>query len=187
MEDGGSRSGISGEKDRIDKLFELGLLLVTVLAASELGYAAVRFATELGNVNFIFRALTIPIVILILVWIINELVPSPSSKVPLTRFLREFCWGLLGNLFVLEILMFVALSFTVDPLPLSLWVNAGTFTALFITLPAIWQYREIEHIDSEKRLRYRLVGALVEYLPIYGIAYILLVIVANASSVATTP
>jgi len=141
----------------------------------------------LSVVNFVFRVLTIPIVILIMVWLINDLAPSLPFNIPLRRFVKEFCWALFGNLFVLEILVFAVLSFTADPVPLSLWVYAGTFMALFITLPAIWRYREIEGISTEKRLRYRFAGALVEYVPIYCSAYILLAVILNVFGVAPTP
>ncbi len=175
------------DRDRIDKLFELGLLLVTVLAASELGYAAVRYAADLSNVNFVFRVLTIPIVILIMVWLVNDLLPSLPFDIPLRRLVREFCWVFLGNLFVFEILLFIGLSFTAAPFPLGLWVQAGTSLAFLITFPATLRYREVEGKSASKRLRYRAADALVEHIAIFIAAYLLMLGIALASGYIPMP
>ena len=175
-------------KDWMDKLFELGLLLITVLAASELGYAAVRFAEEWAYVNFVFRVLTIPIIILIMLWLTKDLIPIRTRfALPFGRLAREFSWALFGNLFVFEILLFFALSFTIDPVPLGFWVQGGTLLGFFVTLPATWRYREVDGKSANKRLRDRVGEASIEHFLLYVFAYSLILIIGVVVATIPTP
>lgn len=175
------------EKDRLDKMFELGLLLITVLAASELGYSSIKYANDLGQVTFVFRGLTIPIIVLIMLWIVSELTPSLPIKKPLRRVAKEFCWALFANFFVFEIIVFVALGFTSNPTLTGYWGQAVTLLAFLITIPVIWRYREAERIDVNERRGRRVAGAIAEDAGVYVCAYFSLLAMLLASGFLPLP
>jgi hypothetical protein len=89
---------------RIDHLFEIGLVLVTLLFGAELQYVSVQIefqeaATKsMVDVNFTFRVFSILLGILILLWITKELIPFARGQI----IFRNFCWGLLSMIFALE-------------------------------------------------------------------------------------
>src|SRR3972149_9527051 len=117
-------------RNEIDKVFELCLLLVTVIAAAELQYASFVFSKPIDQslppkdianiiqsnaiiVNSIFRWTSIAIFILVLGWIITRIFPSADLThhpkligIFRRRYLKEFCWAMFGNLFVMEIINF---------------------------------------------------------------------------------
>lgn len=113
---------------RIDHFFEIGLLLATILSASIFQYVSAKYqfqidlkdVDKLRDLGFLFKELTIPVVVLILAWLGKELVPETFLKVlhPLKRFIKEFCWTFLSNFLVLELLSLIFLGFITDPPPI---------------------------------------------------------------------
>jgi hypothetical protein len=172
-------------KDRVDKAFEFGLLLVTVLAASELGYAAVALQKALADVNFVFRVLTIPVIALILLWLMKDLIPDRPLRIK--RWIREFCWTFFGNLFVLEIVVFLMLSFFTNPTSAMPWVYAILLLALVITFPATWRYREADQVQSEIPHTHRLMLTVFEHTILFILAYFVMLAVILASGRLPTP
>jgi hypothetical protein len=162
----------------IDKIFELCLLLVTVIAAAELQYASLIYASKevLYQVNYIFRVSTIPIIILITTWIVVKLFPSiPSKARPLRRFAKEFCWTLFGNLFALEIIVFVYLGFSKELAPSMVWGQYGTLLSVILTFPATWQYRKAEQKERQNIFRTDFPWiTLLEHVALYLLSYGLL-------------
>jgi hypothetical protein len=93
---------------RLDDLFNVALVFITVLGAAEFGFATVA-AKNIGDLKYYFWIFTYPVAILILAWILKGLIsgnvelPQDASKVAralrnanFTRdfviFLTEFCW-----------------------------------------------------------------------------------------------
>jgi len=175
------KKDVGNGKQRIDKLFEIGLLLVTVLAASELQYASFRYSSpeNLHLVNFFFRALTIPIILLVILWMLKDLVPSLPVGLPLKRYTREFCWTFFGNFFFLEILYFISLSFTVDSTPFGTWGKVITLVSFLVTFPATWQYRKVEVRFS--------IFTICEHVLIYMVSYLLSLFIVMVLGVLPMP
>ena len=143
---------------RIDRLFEIGLLLATVLSASILQYASARYVYEekLTDLDFAFKELTIPLVILILLWLIKELFPRRSLKwLHLKRWAKEFCWTFLSNFLVLGILSFIIVSFTTDTNLLSSITATMVIIALLLTFPISFNYRKREEENEKSKSRRR--------------------------------
>ncbi len=160
-------------RNDIDKIFELCLLLVTVIGAAELSYASYFFSqippqnpplstqkiSELMQsnaivVNSIFRWTTFTIFILVLVWIVTIIFPKVTIRQPiLAKYLKrrkakEFCWCLFGSLFIFEIINFFAISYSVQRVS-DIIAYPATFSAIFLTFYATWQYRKRRHIRNE--------------------------------------
>jgi len=180
---------VGNGKQRIDKLFEIGLLLVTVLAASELQYASFRYSSpeNLHLVNYFFRALTIPIILLVMLWLLKDLVPSLPVRFPLKRYTKEFCWTLFGNFFFFEILFFISLSFIADSSPFGTWGKAITLVSFFVTFPATWQYRKADERNPiSNSVRFSLL-TICEHVLIYTISYVLSLFIVIIVGVVPMP
>jgi hypothetical protein len=176
-----------GDKINVDGVFDACALLVTVLAAVELAYAAYLFpATEasgLAQINYYFRVTTTVIIALIVGWIIARLIPSPPQNLRLgalrrfrRRYVKEFCWCLFGNLFVFEIIAFVYYGFFNGELTQLLTIYYGMFFAFFLTLPATWLYSRMDGKPNRSLSLYRLrlLIPIAEHLIVFIIAYLVL-------------
>jgi len=172
----------------VDRIFELGLLLVTVFAGLELSYASYFFSLPPENstlsqqqisqqlhsntiiVNSIFRWSTITIFFLVVAWILILMVPKITFTSPILanyfkrRFAKEFCWCLFGSLFIIEFIHFFALSYKSVPLT--------GYIALLLAYPltffATWYYRKDEIYEMQSPTRKKKLESLREH------AYILL-------------
>lgn len=178
-------------KNEVDKIFELCLLLITVLAAAILAYAAYIYpldgaSSNLEQVNFIFRVTFILITATIVIWIIANLYPTPRGNIGFLgkfrrRFVKEFCWGLFGNFFAFEILTFVFFAFSTKLLTDYTTLEYATFFNVFLTFPATWGYvkldkKEIQTIKFGKWnwLKSKLTHPVAEHFYIYVIALFVL-------------
>ena len=94
---------MASDRQRIDHLFEVGLILLGILSAAEFQYVASTtplnpFITEeqtMLEISYAFKVLTYPPVVLIVAWLLKELLPRarfPNGRMLLT----EFCWGFWG-------------------------------------------------------------------------------------------
>lgn len=96
------------EVQDLDKVFEIALVLLGILAAAEFQYAtALPLSNDVAKLQqFTFRVTTLPFVVLIMGWIINELYIKVKRKQQLEYFLKFFCWNLWSfTLFVFLILL----------------------------------------------------------------------------------
>jgi hypothetical protein len=92
----------------LDKIFEIALVLLGILAAAEFQYATALPVSNgvLELKQFTFRITTVPFVVLILGWIINELLVKIKSKQKTGLMLKLFCWNLWSfTLFVFLIML----------------------------------------------------------------------------------
>lgn len=136
------RQEIEDPCGRVDRLFDIALLLVTAFSATVLSYVA--FADlSMTEVGFSFKALTLPWVVLILLWLIRGLVPSRGRILFCFKMLlRQFCWAFFCLIFNLLVLSFVFLLYTKDPLALLLLQNQLGFLLIPINVLAMWNYAE---------------------------------------------
>ena len=75
--------------ERLDGLFEIGLILLSILSAAEFEYALV---TENPTLHaYALRVFTVPVIVLILFWLIKELSEGVLRN-DLRMLLSEFCW-----------------------------------------------------------------------------------------------
>ena len=170
------REEVEDQVRRIDRLFEIGLLLATILSASIMQYASAKFIYEekLKDLDFTFKELTIPIITLILLWLIKELFPRRILKwLYLKRWTKEFCWTFLSNFLVLGILSFIIVSFTTDKHLLSSITSTMVLIAWLLTLSASWYYRKGEQ-ESRKFSR-ELAMTISEHAIIFAISYFVLI------------
>ena len=198
-------------RNEIDRVFDICLLLVTVIGAAELQYASFAYSQLIpqippiadeqlaalmtfntAEVNFIFRITTIPILILIIVWITVSLFPSVSVKHDVLkkikkRYLKEFCWTFFGNLFAIEIIVFVVLSFSnkiMDSVIASQWVTCFSF---FLTMYATWKYRKADIYEMQKPDKKQVLMSVLEHGFWYIVAYIIIFSIFIWSSNVPTP
>lgn len=94
-------------QSQVDRAFDACLLLITVIAAAELGFASSLDEHQL--IMNVFRWTTIPLFVLIPLWIFLMLLPAGQLRFKgieiyfSRRYLKEFCWGLFANIFTLEV------------------------------------------------------------------------------------
>lgn len=90
--------------NRLNNLFEIALVLITVLGAAGFGFVAVT-KKDPSDIKYYFWIFTYPIVVLIVAWVMKELisgryeVPQDAYHVRIANFIRqaiifltEFCW-----------------------------------------------------------------------------------------------
>lgn len=122
---------------RIEHLFDVGLVLVTVLFGAELQY--VSATRDTADVTFTFRVFSILLVLLIISWIIRELIPNAHLRI----VVRNFCWGFLSMIVALEGLSFFAVSAFTDPNQLRSITTGLFFLSFIFTILIIWTYRRL--------------------------------------------
>lgn len=171
--------------ERVDRLFEIGLLLASILSAAILGYASAMFSLlettptntlhdKLSGINFAFRITTVPLVILLLIWLVKETYPSSwERRLPMRRWLKEFDWAFLGYFLVLDFLLFLSLSFYTSYLQLYPWILLTGILSFTFTFFATWQYKKCA--DTNRRIDRRFViEATVEHSFLVLVAYLIL-------------
>jgi hypothetical protein len=170
----------------VDRVFDTCILLLTVLAAAEFAYLAyILPATETANltqVNFFFRVTTAIIIMLVTIWVLLSLVPSPPKTWKLgfiglfkRRYIKEFCWCLFGNLFAYEISIFAYFSFSTGTLVYMVYYSL--VFAFLLALPATVQYRRLDHKPAQNPQKRRLLRWLIplaEHIVIFVVSYIVL-------------
>jgi hypothetical protein len=77
-------------REFIDNLFNYALVLLGILSAAELQYAA-RALQNASDFDLVFRVSVLPFVVLIPIWLIKELLKEEVSRRQ-SMFLTEFCW-----------------------------------------------------------------------------------------------
>jgi hypothetical protein len=203
-------------RNSIDKMFDLCLLLVTVIGAAELQYASFIFsfsptdpsltAQGLQNAihsnilmtNSIFRWTTFTPFILITVWIFANIIPSTSNlslqKIFKRRIAKEFCWSLFGNLFLMEIIYFFSLSFSAGSQFSSINLATGTtlafviYSSFFLTFYATWKYRKDDIYEMQNLTFWRsVIASIPEHLIIFALTNLLMIVIWGLSIVVPTP
>jgi len=202
------------DRKEIDKIFELCLLLITIIAAAELQYASYVFSqiypqepaltahqiaeqmrSNAVQVNIVFRYTTFPLLVLITTWIILMLIQSIKTNFGILqkfrRFMKEFCWGLFGNLLVLEIITFSTLSVSTELAPSMIWGQVARFLSVFLTFPATWYYRKADGGNQQNHSRFERLGfvwtSVLENLTTYIIAYFVVFLILAWSIITPTP
>jgi hypothetical protein len=95
---------------QLDKVFDIALVLLGVLAAAELQYiSSVEMATD-TDLLFTFRLTTSPFVILILAWICKEVIVKLIRRLKLRMILTLFSWAFWSN--TLFVFMYLFISFS---------------------------------------------------------------------------
>jgi hypothetical protein len=171
--------------ERVDRLFEIGLLLASILSAAILGYASALYSLlettstntlheKLSGINFAFRMTTVPLMILLLVWLVKEAYPSSwERRLPIRRWLKEFDWAFLGYFLVLDFLLFLSLSFYISYLQLYPWVMLTGVLSFIFTFFATWQYKKCAVTDRKINRQFAF-ATIVEHAFLVIVAYIIL-------------
>jgi hypothetical protein len=180
--------------EKLNHFFEIGIILITVLSAQELVYASV-LALEptpqitINDMEFLFKILTLPIIIIVLFWLIKEVFPVPSQRILgwqlprwfyLRRWMKEFCWFSLTLFISLEIIAFVAFGFpkssklVYQPLTIALAL-VGFFLTLFVT----YNYRKCEiETTNEQKARERFIkNTVIEHAVVWLITVVIFLFV----------
>jgi hypothetical protein len=182
---------IAPHRPNADKVFDVCIVLLTVLAAAELAYVSFLFSTDatnnLGQVNYFFRVTTIGTIILLIIWIIASVSPQISGvlEVPswlaLRRWFKQFCWNFFGNLFIFEITAFVFFAIDNSALLSLIAINEGSFAVLFFTFPAVYYYwRKDNQNVTGKRMLIPVIEHIVTFLLALGVLA-LIVAYSNAT------
>jgi len=120
------------DRQKLDHLFEVDLVLLGILSAAEFQYASATLSLnstlneeqKVILISYFFRIITYPLVPLIVSWLIKEALPRaryPNLKMILT----EFCWNFWGFT-----LFFFLLTF----------IQFATASKIDLTLPAILSF-----------------------------------------------
>jgi cellulose synthase/poly-beta-1,6-N-acetylglucosamine synthase-like glycosyltransferase len=150
------------KSEKADQLFEIALLLITVLSASIFQCIWSKYSFEntltnaqkLADLSFSFKELTIPIIILISFWLLKELISGTSSlSLRLKRYVKEFCWAFLSIFLALEILSVVFLGFIMKPYQLSIVGFVMVLFAFLSTFPITVKYRGHISVEAESKKR----------------------------------
>ena len=116
-----------------------------------------------------------PTLILISTWLLKELLPvEPVKRMSLKRWAKEFCWALLGNILVLELIIFVTLSFRANIYQVIYIMYPIMFACFFLTLPVTWSYN---------KARTRKVN--IEYFILFAFSYFLIYLTLQIASLPT--
>ena len=174
------------ERNGIDYVFAIGLIFVAVIAVAELQFASfVLGQNQLSQgqiwiqIIFVFKGTIIPMFVLVAIWLAAMI--FPHVKIPLVRrrYLKEFCWALLGNVLALEIVLFNLLSangFTYIHMGSEVIYGGGIFQfipSFFLTLLVTWQYRRMDSAKSQSATKFGLI-TVIEHGLIYLISYFLI-------------
>lgn len=182
------------EKSFVDRTFVAGLLLVGVIAVLELLFSNFVFnqsqqdySSNWVQVVFVFRATAIPLFVLFAAWLVAFLFPHVNVPLLRRRFLKEFCWVTLGNLLVVELLIFNFISGSMafsEHIGIEVTKNFFswlTFGVFFLTLLATWNYRKADVTSEEAKLGFGLVTLLEHGLIFAASFFVLLVYVMGPS------
>jgi hypothetical protein len=137
------------------------------------------------DTNF-FKATIVPMFVLVVIWLIGMIFPHVKIPLAKRRYLKEFCWALLGNVLALEIVLFSLLLSASEYLQGGIgWeVNLrilGLIPSFFLTLLATWQYRRMDSAKSQSAIRFGLI-TVIEHGLIYLISYFLLLMILSSST-----
>jgi hypothetical protein len=174
------------ERNGIDYVFAVGLILVGVIAVAELQFTNFFLGQNLGQnqlshgqiwiqIFFVFKATMVPIFVLVVIWLTAMIFPHTKTPLAKRRYLKEFCWALFGNVLALEIVLFSLLLSASEYLKGGIgWeVNLRIFElvpSFFLTLLVTWQYRRMDSAKSQNATRFGLI-TVIEHGLIYLISY----------------
>jgi small-conductance mechanosensitive channel len=177
----------NGNRVDLDHLFEIGLLLVTVLSAAELQFAGIVMGQDTAGLNFIFRITTTPIIILVVLWLVKEFCPARlERRVPLKRGLKEFGWIFLGQFIALALIVYFILSFYASIADFLFWADILALLAIVLTFPVTLEYRKFDFKRRDGPLTRRFYAVSVgEHVVWSVVAYLVLTWVIEA--MATIP
>ncbi len=184
----------SADKRAADRAFGAGLLFVGIIAVLELQFSNFVFNqnpqaydSNWTQVVFVFRVTAMPLFVLFAVWLVAVLFPHVKVPFVRRRFLKEFCWATLGNMIILEVLLFNFISGSLgfsEHIGISMEKNFFswlTFGAFLLTLLATWNYRKADITSEEEKVGFSLV-TLLEHGLIFAISFLwLLFYVINPS------
>ena len=181
------------ERNGIDYVFAAGLVLVAVIAVAELQFASfvlsqnqISQAQTWIQIVFVFRVTLIPMFILATIWLSATVFPHVKIPLARRRYLKEFCWALLGNVLALEIVLFSLLNangFTYVHIGTEVTYWGGIFQLIpsfFLTFLATWQYRRTDQAGNQSAKKFGLFTA-IEHLVIYAVSYFLILIIIASS------
>jgi len=134
---------IENRFEKVDRLFDIVLVLITAFSATTLTYVSVAEESliSMTEIGWSFRTLTIPWIILILLWLIRGLLPSESRFYFILKMaLRQFCWAFFFLFFNLIALFFFYLLYTQNTIELFILENRLGFIFIFINFAAMWNY-----------------------------------------------
>jgi len=185
-----TRENVEDGFQRIDRLFDVMLLLVTVLAAAELQYAAAAFMDnpdptrtfiiKLNSFSFVFKILTMPILLLVFIWLGKKFFHNEYRRM----FMRELCWAFAVQFFFLELVVFYVVSFSAA-VDLNPFVGAALVPLSVLTGLITREYRRVAPTLECFRLRSWMFWA--SYVGSVIIAYMMIWIVVYVSTYLPTP
>lgn len=168
-------------ENRLDRVFDLCLLLITVISAAELQYASTLFQNDVTQLNEVFRWTTIPLFVIITIWLFMMVLPS---SIKLKNIGKAFCWELFGNFFVLLIITFNALSFQKDVRTTAVSGEWAAFLVAFLAIYTTWHYLK-EYFYKPNWLIKSLV--VLFHLTLFSASYLIVFLILGYSIILPTP
>jgi len=168
--------------DKPDRLFEIALLLISMLSASIYQYVWSKYSFDttslttsqkLSDLGFLFKDLTIPIVFLILLWLLAEFVSGESAFLSsVKRIGKEICWTFLSIFLATEILQLFFYGFAKTPLPQVLGIMV--LIAFLSTFAVTRKYGEPTSAKGKSQSP-SMLKSLPEYMIVFALSYSLIV------------
>jgi hypothetical protein len=171
-------------ENRLDKIFDVCLLLITVISAAELQYASTLLQNDINQLNEVFRSITIPLFFIIIIWLFVMVFPSSGFWTKLKNVGKAFCWELFGTFFVLLIITFNALSFPNDVKTTPLSGELAIFLVAFLTIYTTWNYLK-ENFYKPNWFTKSLVVLI--HLILFSASYLIVFIILGFSIILPTP
>jgi len=177
------------ERSGIDYVFAIGLIFVAVIAVAELQFASFFLGqNQLSQAQiwvqliFVFKGTLVPMFFLAAIWLTAMIFPHVKIHLVRRRYLKEFCWALLGNVLALEIILFNFLC-------ANTWMDFFSVSRrilefippFFLTLLATWQYRRIDSAKNQSAIKFGLITVIENGL-IFFISYFSILMILASST-----
>ena len=159
--------------ERIDRVFEFALVILSVLAAAEFQYVC-SVPERQAEIPYAFRALTYPIISLVMLWIVREAVVltwSPRHAGYKMAY-TEFCWAFWASTLFNYLIWYSLFAFGDENPIRSLFLAA--LTGLLVLTISIGYERTQPGMVYFRRRQARIIRSLFIFALAYGLTWLLL-------------
>jgi len=158
-----------GRRERLDRLFDIALVLLGILSASELQILTAMATYEqetAANLSYLLRIFTMPLLVLIIAWIAKEIFRNEMSANH-RMIATEFCWNLWGFTLFYYLVVYVFATVVPQISQYGVYLSLGlTFLLIFFIQRA---YKKVytsmtDYFGRSKWAIYRFVAFFVAYI-----------------------
>jgi len=154
-------------RERLDKLFDIALVLLGVFSASELQVLTTTASLEQGNSNlqYLLRIFTMPLFVLLIGWLTKEIFADELSA-NWRMTLTEFCWNLWGFTLFYYLVIYVFATVVPDVAQYGVYLSFGLALLLIVFIQRTYRkaYRSMpDYFGRTRWLGYRTATFIIAY------------------------